>query len=134
MCNCNSVRFFECVIVIVLAFCYYRLLLPLTFSLFIKSLDLKKIDVYRSLFIVYKVYHLLFTKNYHLSLQKFMVNLCLKFNLSWNLKWDTKVWMLNKVWCRNSDSCFYEFSFLAQFTFVHDVIIFKCSVKMINII
>ena len=43
VCNCNSVRFFECVIVIVLAFCYYRLLLPLTFSLFFKSLDLKYI-------------------------------------------------------------------------------------------
>jgi len=26
VCNCNSVRFFECVIVIVLAFRYYRLL------------------------------------------------------------------------------------------------------------
>ena len=75
VCNCNSVRFFECVIVIVLAFCYYRLLLPLTFSLFFKSLDLKKIDVYRLLFIVYKVYHLSFTKIYHLSLQKFIVNL-----------------------------------------------------------
>jgi len=76
--NCNSVRFFKCVIVIVLAFCYYRLLLPLTFSLFFKSLDLK--NVYRLLFIVYKVYHLSFTKIYHLSLQKFMVNLSFIFS------------------------------------------------------
>ena len=30
--NCNSVRFFECVIVIVLAFYYYRLLLPLAIT------------------------------------------------------------------------------------------------------
>jgi hypothetical protein len=43
VCNSNIVRFFECVIAIVLAFCYYRLLLPLTFSLFFKSLDLKYI-------------------------------------------------------------------------------------------
>jgi len=58
-----------------LAFCYYRLLLALTFSLLLKSLDLKKIDVYRLLFIVYKVNHLSFTKVYHLSLQKVTVNL-----------------------------------------------------------
>jgi hypothetical protein len=80
VCNCNSVRFFKCVIVIVLAFCYYRLLLPLTFSLFFKSLDLKNIDVNRLLFIVYKVYHLPFTKIYHLSFQKFMVNLSFIFS------------------------------------------------------
>ncbi len=43
VCNCNSVRFFGCVIVIVLAFCYYRLLLPLMFILFFESLDLKYI-------------------------------------------------------------------------------------------
>ncbi len=69
VCNCNSVRFFECVIVIVLAFCYYRLLL----ACFFKSLDLKKIDVYRLLFIA--------TKFIICRLQKFIIyrykSLCL---------------------------------------------------------
>ena len=60
VCNCNSVRFFECVIVIVLAFCYYRLLLPLTFSLYFRSLGRdEKIRFSLKIF-----YRLSFTKIY----------------------------------------------------------------------
>jgi len=60
--NCNSVRFFECAIVIVLAFCYYRLLLPLTFSLFFKSLDLYIVyDIPYTSYIIYPLQGILYT-------------------------------------------------------------------------